>query len=219
MDDEELSGLIRRQASRHAASEHLRAAVRTQVALQAAAQPMVRQPRRGWLGTAAGFAFGAALTLAVTLAVPLLPAAEPTADELVAAHVRALGPGPLIEVASSDRHTVKPWFQGRIDYAPPVLDLAEAGFPLAGGRVQRIGGHDVAVLAYRRRAHVIDLFVWPGTGAAPPSRAATRGFSTVRWRDGTMQFWAIADTDGDEMERFVAAWNAAALSRPSPPKP
>ena len=227
MEDEDLSALLQQHASRHPAGEGLRAKVRTQMTLQAAAQekPPVRPGWRERFATltrihpafagAGGLAMGVALTLAVMLIAPRLAPDGPLPDELVAAHVRALQVGPLYEVASSDRHTVKPWFQGRLDYAPTVLDapaLREQGFTLLGGRVQAVQGRPTAVLAYQVRLHKIDLYQWPGERGGTPETLQRRGFNLVRWSDGAMQFWAVSDVDGAELERFAAAWRTAAAA-------
>jgi len=224
MNDDDLSRLLQQHASRHPAHERLRAAVRTQMTLQAAAQqarpaaPAWRD-RLAWLARihpalagAGGLALGAALTLAATLGLPRLATDGTLPDELVSAHVRALQVGPLYEVASGDRHQVKPWFQGRLDYAPTVLDepLREQGFALLGGRVQALQGRPTAVLAYQLRLHKIDLYAWPAERGAAPERLQRRGFNLVRWSDGAMQYWAVSDVDGPELERFAAAWRAAA---------
>jgi anti-sigma factor RsiW len=219
MNDDDLSRLLQQHASRHPADEALRAKVRTQITLQAAAQD-APPARPSWrerlarltrvhpaLAGAGGLALGVALTLAVLRAPDIeLP------DDLVAAHVRALQVGPLYEVASSDRHTVKPWFQGRLDYAPTVLDapLREQGFALLGGRVQAVQGRPTAVLAYQVRLHKIDLYTWPAERSVAAEKLQRRGFNLVHWNDGAMQYWAVSDVDGNELERLASAWRAAA---------
>jgi anti-sigma factor RsiW len=222
MNDDDLSRLLLQHASRHPADERLRAAVRTQITLQAAAQqkPAARVTWRERLARltrihpALAGAGGLALGVALTLAVLRVPDSQ-LADDLVTAHVRALQVGPLYEVASSDRHTVKPWFQGRLDYAPTVLDapaLRDQGFTLLGGRVQPLQGRPTAVLAYQVRLHKIDLYQWPVERGGAPERLQRRGFNLVRWSDGAMQFWAVSDVDGAELERFAAAWRTAAAA-------
>jgi anti-sigma factor RsiW len=219
-EDSELSSLIRQHATRHVASDALRASVRAQVALAdvgRAAQAQAGRParwRRWWQdvrlrSASLGFALGTAATL---LAVPLvqrLQFMQPLAAELVAGHVQAMRVGPLVAVASSDRHTVKPWYQGRLDYAPPVVDLAAEGFPLLGGRVQAVRGRDVAVLAYARDRHYIDLFVWPAESRRAPQAAVQRGFNVVHWSDGAMEYWAVSDVERGELERFGQALQIA----------
>jgi len=211
MNDEELSRLIRSQATRHQASDRLRAAVRTQATLHTArgnsARPAGLLLQR-WRGALAGFATGAALTLALMLALPPLWQEHRLPDELVAAHVRALKLGPLVEVASSDRHNVKPWYQGRLDYAPSVPDLSAAGFPLLGGRVERATGTAVAALAYGARQHVLSVYTWPADGPQAPQREQRRGFQALHWAEGGMQVWVVSDQDAAEVERFAQAWRA-----------
>lgn len=214
-DDDELSSLIRQHATRHTAPDALRASIRTQIALaeagRAPAPLSTKPPGRRWLAlawptAAAGFALGMlcmALVLPVAQRLHLNQAMD---AELVTDHVRALQVGPLTEVASTDRHTVKPWFQGRLDFAPPVFDLAADGFPLLGGRTERVRGDVVAALAYARNRHMIDVFVWPTTALLPPVRSVHRGFNIVHWADKSMQYWAVSDLDGTELERFARVW-------------
>jgi anti-sigma factor RsiW len=190
--------------------------VRTQLALQAAREAKHAAPRApwwqrlrpaGWPTAAGGFAAGA---LCMALALPLAQSAWQSwglQPQLVAHHVRALQTGALVDVASSDRHTVKPWFQGRIDYAPPVLDLADQGFALSGGRIEHLRGTPVATLAYLSDRHVIDLYVWPGDGAtAAPRAGGERGFNLLRWSDGAMQYAAVSDVELHRLQRFAALW-------------
>ena len=122
--------------------------------------------------------------------------------------MRALGGGPLIEVASSDRHTVKPWFQGRLDYAPPVPDLAAEGFPLVGGRVQGLRGRNVAALVYGRDLHRLNVYVWPADRVQPLQTSVLKGFHLAQWSDGAMQVWVVSDVEAGEVARFAAAWRA-----------
>lgn len=228
-DDDQLSDLIRRHATRHAAPEELRAGIRTQIAVAEAnrapaAAPAPRSRRFGlawanpWGAAAGSFALGVLVT---ALVLPIAREAnfgQPIEAELVADHVRALRVGPLTEVVSTDRHTVKPWFQGRIDFAPPVLDLAADGFPLKGGRIEHVRGQTVATLAYARDRHVIDLFVWPADAPSAPRHRVERGFNVVHWADGSMQYWAVSDVEREELETMARLWRerlaTAAASAP-----
>lgn len=229
-EDDDLSALIRQHATRHAAPDSLRASIRTQVALEDARRAPLpapqsadgERPRRGWFtgwftfgwGTAsASFAFG---MLCMALLIPLaqrVNLGEPVDADLVVDHVRALQSGAVAEVLSSDRHTVKPWFQGRLDYAPPVYDLASDGFPLIGGRIEHVRGSVVATLAYSRNRHVVDLFVWPSSEQQPPVRQVRRGFNVVHWADGSMQYWAVSDMDRAEIESFMRLWQQRAAAQ------
>jgi mycothiol system anti-sigma-R factor len=129
------------------------------------------------------------------------------AHDVLASHVRSLMPGHLTDVASSNRHNVKPWFNGRLDYSPPVYDLSDAGFPLVGGRVDYVGNRAVAVLVYQRRQHLISVYVWPSTrdaagAAGAPDRTpepTRQGYHMISWTSGGMTRWAISDLDEREL--------------------
>ena len=160
-----------------------------------------------WRPTMGGFGLGAACAAAVMLFV-LTPDEQSLTDQVVSGHVRALQPGHLEDVLSEDRHTVKPWFDGRIDFAPPVKDLAAQQFPLKGGRLDYIGGRPVAALVYQRDKHVIDLFVKPaaaGTAVAPQT-AEKNGYNVVHWAQDGMAFWAVSDVEGSQLRDFAAIW-------------
>jgi anti-sigma factor RsiW len=122
--------------------------------------------------------------------------------ELVDAHVRSLQPGHLTDVQSTDQHTVKPWFDGKLDFIPPVGDFSQQGFPLIGGRLDVIDGRDVAALVYGRRKHLINLFVWPaGKEPAVAGEGVRRGYNWLSWRAGDTQFCLVSDTSlGDLRE-------------------
>jgi mycothiol system anti-sigma-R factor len=125
------------------------------------------------------------------------------AAQVVDAHLRALQPGHLTDVASTDQHTVKPWFDGKLDFAPPVRDLAEQGFPLAGGRLDVLNGRSVAVLVYGRRQHVVNVFVWPDAGRdSQPVAGATLGYNWIKWRKDGMQMWAVSDLNAAELSEL-----------------
>jgi anti-sigma factor RsiW len=205
---------IRGEATRHAPPPALAAGIVRR--LRAGAAPATVQARRlpRWLQGAALFVAGAATACALLWLRP-----APPTDELVAAvtdsHVRSLMAEHLADVQSSDRHTVKPWFAGRLDYSPPVPDLAPLGLPLVGGRLDYLGGRAVAALAYRSGAHVINLFVWPAAGADAPAQAATRqGWHLLHWTQGGMQAWAVSDASEAELAAFAAQWRERAAAPP-----
>jgi anti-sigma factor RsiW len=122
-------------------------------------------------------------------------------DEVVAGHVRSLLVNHLTDVATSNQHTVKPWFNGKIDFSPPVVDLASQGFPLVGGRVDYIGGRVVAALIYRRQAHLINLFVWPASPAAAITTSID-GYNMDNWSKDGLTFWAVSDVSADDINKF-----------------
>jgi anti-sigma factor RsiW len=148
----------------------------------------------------------AALAASLFLVVAPMTDRSSISDEVVASHVRSLLVDHLTDVATSDQHTVKPWFNGKIDFAPPVVDLAREGFPLAGGRVDYIGGRVVAALVYKRQSHVINLFVWPApsdaTAATVRTAASRDGYNIENWRAGGLNFWAVSDGNADDLARF-----------------
>jgi anti-sigma factor RsiW len=127
-------------------------------------------------------------------------------QELVASHVRSqMLPSHRFDVASSDPHTVKPWFEGKLDFSPPVKDLVAQGFPLIGGRLDYLHGRAVAALVYQRRKHSINLFIWPSSPGddATPSKATRQGFHMIRWTSSSMTFWAVSDLNEGELQEFV----------------
>ncbi|HEV2017128.1 MAG TPA: hypothetical protein VGQ98_02355 [Gemmatimonadaceae bacterium] len=130
-----------------------------------------------------------------------------TTSELVDAHVRSLLPGHLLDIESSDRHTVKPWFAGKTDIAPVVVDLADKGFPLLGGRLDYVDGHTAAALAYGRRGHTINLFVWRTVPGEPGAGSfAVRGYSLLHWSSNGLSSWAVSDAALSELEAFRDAY-------------
>ncbi|HWT56411.1 MAG TPA: anti-sigma factor [Rhizobium sp.] len=130
-------------------------------------------------------------------------------DQIMASHVRSMMADHLTDVLTSDQHTVKPWFNGKIDFSPPVSDLAKGGFPLIGGRVDYIGDRAVAALVYRRHGHVINLFIWPAASAAQTT-TVDDGYNMKQWSDGGLVFWAISDVAAGDLAEFETLFRAAA---------
>jgi anti-sigma factor RsiW len=161
---------------------------------------------RGWRANGMSFGLGAACAavLAFLLITPAMPPG--LTEQIIAGHVRALQPGHLQDVVSQSHHAVKPWFDGKLDFAPPVKDLAAAHFTLTGGRLDYLDGRPVAALVYRRDKHVINLFVWPGTGEPSPQTVERQGYTIVHWSEGDMTFWAISDLEPAQLNEFAADW-------------
>ena len=157
----------------------------------------------------------AALPVAATLAIAfswsvVAHRGGPSADdlmlaELVSGHVRSLQVDHLVDVATSDQHTVKPWFNGKVDFAPPVADFKESGFPLAGGRVDYIEGRPAAVLVYKRNQHTVNVFIWPaGKEESVALRHATyQGYHLVQWSGSGLTFWAVSDVNSTDIEHLA----------------
>jgi anti-sigma factor RsiW len=202
------------RAPRPAAPNRLRDSVR---------QLARSQPRGAGARTPSGQSFATKLAYAVSGAGAgavaagvlafLLFGARPSyvAETVIDNHLRALqSPAHLVDVASSEHHTVKPWFAGQIDFAPPVKDLATFGYPLRGGRVDVVDGRNAAVLVYQAGAHTIDVSIQPrpagGFGSAPAER---RGFNLRRFEDGDFSVWAVSDLNARELDTFVERWKAA----------
>lgn len=196
---------------RHRAPAALREAVSALIPAEIAAAAPARRGALPWLG---GGAIGAlATSIALLIAVPQLNSGG-LQDELVAAHIRSLQAAHLTDIQTSDRHVVKPWFNGRIDFSPPVVELAPQGFPLVGGRLDYIGGRDVATIIYRRRLHSINLFVRPAPALASTTSTTTRheSYSMVRWVSGGLEYWAVSDIDPAELADFRDTFRKASGS-------
>jgi anti-sigma factor RsiW len=144
-----------------------------------------------------------AACVAVIATVAVQRGSDPR-NEIVDAHVRSLQAQHLADVASSDQHTVKPWFQGKVDFAVPVRDFAEQGFVLTGGRLDVIGGRPVAAVVYRRRQHVMNLFVWAdGRGDVAPRSSTERGYRVTSWAQGGLEYRLVCDVPAGESDELV----------------
>jgi anti-sigma factor (TIGR02949 family) len=208
-----LRDAVGRSATYFRAPAALEARIKT--ALPATSVPHVSIPsRRYWQWPIALGALATLFAIASTIGLyATLPGVdERIADEVVSSHVRSLLVNHAVDVASSDQHTVKPWFSGKIDFSPPVRDFAAEGFPLVGGRLDYIDHHPVAALVYKRAQHTINVFalaVPEGTRDAAPRAGSTHGFHTVRWTRDGMAFWAVSDVGADDLSRLVALLRAA----------
>jgi anti-sigma factor RsiW len=169
-----------------------------------------------WLALAAAIIFAAIIALTLVPRLQRPEANQFLATQLIASHVRSLMANHLTDVASSDQHTVKPWLDAKLDFAPPVVDLSSEGFPLVGGRLDYLDNRPVAALVYQRRKHFINLFVWPAeTGADTTTRSAgnkqrsltlkaisRQGYHLLHWLDSEFNYWAISDIGAEELQEF-----------------
>jgi anti-sigma factor RsiW len=206
-----LRAALQRGSLAYAAPEGLRE--RIQSSLRSSAPAEAPERASDWrpfafLRWAGAFAL---LALCAVTAWQLLPSLRgPASDQRIAAevfanHVRSLEANHLEDVVSTDQHTVKPWFDGKLDFSPPVEDLASDGFPLVGGRLDYLEGREVAALVYQRRKHFINVFVWPGAAGSDSTQtiAPRQGYNLMRWSRGGFQFWAVSDVSAPDLAEFV----------------
>jgi anti-sigma factor RsiW len=203
---ESLRALIHDSNLYQHASPELRDRVRTQIAGEPRVETVRVDGRRRWFFVPA---FAALATAAAAIAVMFLVfqsrnQATGIAAQLIDAHVRSLQPGHLTDVLSTDQHTVKPWFDGKLDFIPPVSDFAQQGFPLVGGRLDVIDGHSVAAVVYSRRKHLINLFVWPHRGKEQrvASSGSHQGYNWLQWQSDDMQFCLVSDVGPSDLRQL-----------------
>lgn len=218
-EDSELSALLRADAERHSAPAALRTRIVSAIHQADAETPRAAARPRAWqwLNMGAAFAMGVALSVTLVYFITANRAQDQLAQEVVASHVRSLMVAHLADVASTDQHTVKPWFAGKLDFSPPVHDLAAAGSPLVGGRLDYINGHAVAALVYQHRLHTINVFVWPRDdhSPTPPAAFVAQGFNVTGWQSAAMQFWVVSDLNAAELRQFAQALRTATNGAPS----
>jgi mycothiol system anti-sigma-R factor len=192
---------IKADAPVYDAPARLRQKIRAQ--LQENRPPVRKTPRWSWTWVNFGLATACSTVLAVLITLHVAAPAESDRleQEVIAEHNRSLLADHLADVASSDRHTVKPWFTGKLDFSPPVYDLMQEGFPLIGGRLDYLNHRRVAALVYKHRQHVVNLFIWPDDGHSDASAKAStkQGFQMRRWNQAGMDYWMISDMDAESM--------------------
>lgn len=199
-----LRAALQGDALRFSPPPELRQRIQTALLELEPSRPIRR--RRGWVAVAA--------VVLIALTIPALLRLRPTLsqddrliEEVIACHVRSLMGRHLTDVASSDQHTVKPWFRGRLDFAPTVRDLSGHEFTLDGGRLDYLDHRPVAALIYHRRQHIINLLIWPSPGADEAPQALSRqGYQMIHWRIEGMTYWAISDLNREELHKFAALY-------------
>ncbi len=205
--EESLRASLRRSGLYERAPMALRLKIRKDLHAATAVPAASRIPAWRWLAVAAAILMVASVSW---YAIPRFrnttnTSTTVTAAELLDAHIRSLQAGHLTDVASTDQHTVKPWFDGKLDFAPPVQDFAGQGFPLVGGRLDVLGGRNVAALVYGRRKHLINVFVWPTKEADTPIHppGSRQGFQWVHWRRQGMEFCAVSDVSDSDLRELA----------------
>jgi anti-sigma factor RsiW len=201
-DRRRLSDALRAHLPQFRAPDGLRDRVRD--AVQAEAGRGARRRPSPWYPLAAAACL-AVVAVASWQVLLRRSAAAAIADQVLAGHLRSLVPGHLTDVASSDQHTVKPWFDGKLDFSPTVSDFAGQGYPLIGGRLDYVGGRAVAALVYGRRRHVINVFLWPGGGAGPTALATVtlQGYHLLHWTTPDYTWWVASDLGLPELRAFA----------------
>jgi len=201
-----LRSLLQGRAPRYAASVHLRSKIRALMRSARRGSRLREFAAPGWLGFGGALAATVLLTSAITYYSILPSHTDRVVDEVVATHVRSLITNRLADVESSDQHTVKPWFNGKLDFSPPVKELAAQGFPLVGGRLDYVDRRPIAALLYRHQQHWVSVFVWPdqSSNEAALRNFSKRGYQITQWSGDGLRFYVISDITSSEMSRLVA---------------
>jgi anti-sigma factor RsiW len=193
----------------YSAPAHLQQSVRDALKRVASEKPKVDGRSAPWrlLAIAASILLACSLGWNFSQLRTRTPENEIIAENLLSSHIRSLMGTHLLDVVSTDQHTVKPWFNGRIDFSPVVKDLAPQGFPLIGGRIEYLSGRDAAALVYQRRKHIINLFTWPSMASdTKESRLSRKGYNELHWTDTSMTYWAVSDLGLAELQQFKQLW-------------
>ena len=215
----QLSRAISHNAAYYRASSSLESRIRSAMGSDAPEKREAPQPRFNLRWAAPVFAAAVVILLAVLIAAPLLAPSrnDLLIEEVMASHVRSLMATHLVDVVSSDQHTVKPWFDGKLDYSPPVNDLKAEGFPLVGGRLDYLDSRPVAALVYRRHKHLINLYLWPSTSANSSMQTVTRqGYHIDHWTQSGMNYWAVSDVSPVDLSQFIGLIQNPPAPTPEP---
>jgi mycothiol system anti-sigma-R factor len=165
---------------------------------------------RNWVALAASVLVAISLGFSVYVVRSRKSSSDLLAQQVVSSHLRAMLGTHLVDVPSTDQHTVKPWFDGKLDFSPPVKDLKGYGFALVGGRIDYLERRPVAALIYERRKHIINLFIWPASAHSPGTGEpeAIQGYNLIRWTAAGMTFWAVSDLSANELQQFVTLFRS-----------
>jgi anti-sigma factor RsiW len=193
------SCIVRTHARYYEAPPDLEARIRQSLRRESAPSSPWR-----WMAIAASLLLAVSLTWNLAQLRSRVDPRQALAASVLSAHIRSLGEAHLLDVRSSDRHTVKPWFNGKLDFSPPVKFLDD--FPLLGGRLEYLYGHSAAALVYGRDKHIINLFIWPSAMPAVPADEAKNGYNMTTWAENGMTFWAVSDLNDAELRRFVSLY-------------
>lgn len=202
---------LRRHADYHPAPGELAERIRARVG-GSERRPRWQWPSLGqWLPIGAAAAAAAVISWTAALQYASVPSGRIGTEQVVSAHARSIVTSQLIQVASSDQHTVKPWLSSKLDFSPPVPDLSAAGFPLVGGRMDYLNNRMVAAIVYRSRQHIINLFVCPDrhTKTLAQEAESKDGYNVLRWTDSGMAFWAISDVNPADLKHFADQYASA----------
>ena len=207
---ERIQSSLRKETTGHPVRNGVRGAQVLSYKRQPEPRSILSEIPWNWLGLAAGIILAAVIVLNVVPRLQRPGADQFLATQLIASHVRSLMANHLTDVASSDQHTVKPWLDAKLDFAPAVVDLSTDGFPLIGGRLDYLDNRPVAALIYGRRKHFINLFVWPaGSSTIGASNAMSReGYQLLHWVDSDFNYWAVSDVNSNDLQTFKSKFEA-----------
>jgi anti-sigma factor RsiW len=213
-----LRAALRSSALAFPPPEHVQQRIRSAVRRASRTDTRARVWAWPWLRVGAALAAGVLLMWGVESLRPGPALEDPLTQEVIAGHTRSLMASHLTDVTSSDQHTVKPWFAGKLPFAPPVQDWAAQGFPLVGGRLDYLGNRPVAALVYQRQQHIINLFLWPATpdGAPGETRRTRHGYNLIHGTTADMTYWVVSDLNMRELQEFVRLVQQPALPSHAP---
>ena len=203
---ENLQNDIRMQATRHTAPAHLQQRIEAALQRTSGNEPQPRRMRWNWMAVAASILLVISMAWNVSsLRSRDSSARDALAQEVLSSHLRSLIGTHLLDVPSSDQHTVKPWFNGKLGFSPDVRDFSSQGFRLVGGRIEYIGERPAAALVFQRRQHFINLFTWPSPPASQGEYGELKrsGYNIVSWTKDGMTCWAVSDLQAGELEQFA----------------